>query len=84
MEPPQKKLPSSLRGTATAAVHGDALAVEEGDVPNWAFSLAQEHVSPAPKHSPWLETYIYIHILTYHILIQYLVLVKMHLCCYKD
>ena len=47
MEPPQKKLCSSLRGTATAAVHGDALAVEEGDVPNWAFSLAEEHVSPA-------------------------------------
>jgi hypothetical protein len=56
MEPPQKKLCSSLRGTATAAVHGDALAVEEGDVPDWAFSLAQERMSPAPKQSPWLNT----------------------------
>lgn len=46
MEPPQKKLCSSLRGTATAAVHGDALAVEEGDVPDWAFSLAQDVAPP--------------------------------------
>ena len=42
MEPPNKKLCSSLRGTATAAVHGDVLALEEGDVPAWAFSLSQD------------------------------------------
>eukprot|EP00438_Fugacium_kawagutii_P031095 Skav204637 [mRNA] locus=scaffold1712:394783:397559:- [translate_table: standard] len=41
MEPPQKKLCTSLRGTSTGAVHGDTLAVEEGDVPPWVFSLAQ-------------------------------------------
>lgn len=42
MEPPNKKLCSSLRGTATAAVHGDVLALEEGDVPGWVFSLSQD------------------------------------------
>lgn len=42
MEPPNKKLCSSLRGTATAAVHGDVLALEEGDVPAWVFSLSQD------------------------------------------
>ena len=41
MEPPNNKLCSSLRGTATAAVHGDVLALEEGDVPAWVFSLSQ-------------------------------------------
>ena len=42
MEPPNRKLCSSLRGTATAAVHGDVLALEEGDVPAWVFSLSQD------------------------------------------
>ena len=49
--PPQKKAKTSadalgptLRGTATGAVHGDALALDEGDVPAWAFSSLQELV----------------------------------------
>jgi len=46
MEPPNKKLCSSLRGTATAAVHGDVLALEEGDVPAWVFSLSQDVAPP--------------------------------------
>ena len=42
MEPPSKKpCLATLRGTQTAAVHGDTLALEEGELPAWAFSLSQ-------------------------------------------
>ena len=42
MEPPaQRPALAALRGTATGVVHGDALALEEEEVPQWVFSMAQ-------------------------------------------
>ncbi|CAE7037803.1 unnamed protein product [Symbiodinium natans] len=52
MEPPTKRACtaacslSSLRGTATAAVHADTLAVEEEAMPAWAFSTAEDVAPP--------------------------------------
>ncbi|CAE7652773.1 unnamed protein product [Symbiodinium pilosum] len=48
MEPPAKRactLPT-LRGTATAAVHADTLAVEEELIPEWVFSTAEDVAPP--------------------------------------